>query len=270
MGTRLCGDWSSLYREPAWVNHVVQAWKDNGLPPNIPFFMTEGNDLGEGGAGTVKSALWQADYIGSMLTAGASGTYYFNYIASPGRGGGGGGGFLPIDENNKVRNYPPQYLAAQVITKEWVQPVDAMHKLYRVASDVRDADGNTLVTAYAVYRPDGQWSVMLVNKDQDHDHPVKVAFADPAATRERFFTGAVDRVVFGAAEYQWHPDPVPAGAAQPAGGGGRGGGRGRGGAGHADPDGPPSKSTVTADGPDTFYVLPKASIVVLRGKLTGD
>ena len=34
--------------EPEWVNHVVQAWKDNGLPPNIPFFMTEGNDLGEG------------------------------------------------------------------------------------------------------------------------------------------------------------------------------------------------------------------------------
>ena len=69
----------------------------------------------------------------------------------------GGGGFLPIDENNHVRYYPPQYLATQVITKEWVQPVDAMHKLFRVASDVRDADGNTLVTAYAVERPDGNY-----------------------------------------------------------------------------------------------------------------
>ena len=81
MGTHLCGEWSSLYYEPAWVNHVIQAWKDNGLPPNVPFFMTEGNDLGEGGAGTVKSALWLADYVGSMLTAGAGGTYYFHYIA---------------------------------------------------------------------------------------------------------------------------------------------------------------------------------------------
>src|SRR5207247_2864403 len=124
-----------------------QAWKDNGLPPNVPFFMTEGNDLGEGGAGTVKSALWQADYIGAMMTAGASGTYYFHYIASGGRGGGGG--FLPVDENNGVRYYPPQYLGAQVITKEWVQPVDAIHKLYRVVSDVKDKDGNILVTAYA-------------------------------------------------------------------------------------------------------------------------
>ncbi len=263
MGNRRCADWSSLYWEPAYVNHVIQAWRDNGLPPNVPFFMTEGNDLGEGGTGTVKSALWQADYIGSILTAGASGTYYFHYIASPGRGGGGG--FLPIDENNHVRNYPPQYLAAQVIAKEWVQPVDAMHKLFKVVSDVKDAEGNTLVTAYALERPDGQWSILLVNKDQDHDHPVSVRFADPVAKHDRFFTGTVDRVIFGAAEYQWHPDPVPAGTPPPTAGRG---GRGRGASGHADPDGPPAKSAVEATGRETLYQLPKASIVVLRGKLS--
>jgi len=263
MGTRLCGEWSSLYWEPAFVDHLIQAWKDNGLPPNVPFYMTEGNDLGEGGAGTVKSALWQADYVGAMLTAGASGTYYFHYIATIGRGGGGGGGFLPMDENNHVRTYPPQYLGAQVITKEWVQPIDAPHKLYRVASDVHDAAGNTLVTAYALERPDGQWSVMLVNKDQDHDHPVKVSFAGSPG-KERFFAGSVDKVVFGAAEYQWHPDPEPAGATPAA----AGAGRGRAAPGHAEPDGPASKSTVAAAQPDTQYVLPKASIIVLRGKLS--
>ena len=250
MGTRLCGEWSSLYNEPASVNRVIQSWKDNGLPPHVPFFMTEGNDLGEGGAGTVKSALWLADYVGSVLTAGAGGTYYFHYIA--GGGGGGGGGFLPIDDNNHVRSYPPQYLATQVITREWVQPVDAIHKLYKVASDMRDKDGNTLVTAYAVARPDGQWSVMLVNKDQDTDHSVKMTFADSIAGHDRFFSGTVDRVVFGPAEYQWHPDPAP------------------GVNGHAFPDGPPSVSTITSGGPDTLYRLPKASIIVLRGKVASN
>jgi hypothetical protein len=251
-----CAKWDSLYWEPAFVNHVVQAWKDNGLPPNIPFFMTEGNDLGEGSPTTVKSGLWLADYVGSMLTAGASGTYYFHYIANPGRGGG----LLPIDDNNHVRNYPPQYLATQVITKEWVQPVDEIHKLFKVSSDVKDAKGNIPVTAYAVERPDGQWSIMLVNKDENSGHAVKVAFAD-AAGRQRHFTGAVDRVVFGAAEYVFHPDPVPPGE-QPA-----GNRRHPFVNGHADPDGPPSKSTVTASGAETTYQLPKASIIVLRGKL---
>jgi F5/8 type C domain len=260
MGGGRCADWSSLYWEPAYLNQVIQAWKDNGLPPNVPFFMTEGNDLGEGGAGSVKSALWLADYVGSMMTAGAGGTYYFHYIATGGRGG-----FLPIDKDNHVTSYPPQYLATQVITKEWVQPVDAIHKLFKVSSDVKDNDGNILVTAYAVERPDGQWSVMLVNKDHDNDHSVKLAFADPVTKHDRYFSGTVDRVVFGSAEYQWHPDPVPASAAPAAGVGG--GGRGRGGSGHAAPDGPPSKSTGTAGGADTLYQLPKASIIVLRGKL---
>jgi hypothetical protein len=219
--------------------------------------MTEGNDLGEGGAGTVKSALWQADYVGAMMSAGASGTYYFHYIASGGRGGG----FLPIDENDHVRYYPPQYIGAQVITKEWVQPFDAIHKLYKVASDVKDKDGNILVTAYAVERPDGQWSVMLINKDQDNDHSVNVSFASEGAGGPRMFVGVVDRVVFGAAEYQFHADPVTTPAPAP-GRGGRGGITG-----HPDPDGPPSKSSVTASGPDTQFQLPKASIIVLRGKL---
>ena len=253
MGGKDCANWNSLYWEPAFVNHVVQAWKDNGLPPNVPFFMTEGNDLDEGSPGTVKSGLWLADYVGSMLTAGAAGTFYFHYITTIGEGGRGG--FLSMDSNGQVKNYPPQYLAMQVISKEWVQPVDAVHKLFKVASDVKDKDGNTLVTAYGLERPDGQWSVMLVNKDHDNDHSVKVTFADSGGKR-RFFAGPVARVVFGAAEYQWHPDP---GAPE--------GGRRRAQSGHADPDGPPSKSTVTAGNADTLYQLPKASIVVLRGKL---
>ena len=108
-----------------------------------------------------------------------------------------------------------------------------------------DASGNLLVTAYAVERPDGQWSVMLVNRDHDNDHGVKVVFADGDTKPDRHFSGPVDRIVFGAAEYQWHAEGPD---------------------GRADPDGPPSKSAVTG-GADTLYQLPKASIVVLRGRV---
>jgi len=277
MGTGKCRGWTSLYYEPEWVDHVVQAWKDNGLPPNIPFFMTEGNDLGEGSPGTVKSGLWLADYVGAMMTAGAGGTYYFHYIAQPGRGGRG---FLSVDEENHP-TYSPQYLATQVITQDWVQPVDKIHKLYRATSDVKDDSGNILVTAYPVERPDGNWSVMLINKDENNDHDIKVSFTDGATKESRYFTGTVDRVVFGPNEYQWHPDQTPvttsiasasiSSDAPQEDGEGAGRGRGRGGFdGHADPDGPASKSTLIAAGQDTVFVLPKASIIVLRGKIAGE
>lgn len=245
--------WSDLYREPELVSHIIQVWKDDGLPPGLPFFMTEGNMSGTAEVVDVMGALWLADYVGSMMSAGASGTFYFHYVPSPIRPNrrcdswGAMSALLNVDQDYHLRGYFAQYFATQLITKEWVQPVDSPHRLFKVSSAVRDASGNLLVTAYAVERPDGQWSVMVINKDHDNDHDVKVVFADPETRRDRFFTGQVDRITFGAAEYQWHPD----------------GANGR-----ADPDGPPSKSTV-AGGAEALYQLPKASIVVLRGRIGG-
>jgi hypothetical protein len=241
LGRRASTQWSDLYKEPEFVSHIIQVWKDNGLPPNIPFFMTEGNFGGGAGPADLKAGLWLADYVGSMMTGGASGTYFFHYIPSP----GGGGNFLMLDRDYKVRAYPPQYLAAQVITKEWMQPVDQTQKLYKATSYVKDAAGNLLVSAYAVERPDGQWSVMLVNKDHDNDHGVKIVFGGGESGRSRYFTGTLDRISLSGAEYQW---------------------RGDGATGHPDPDGPASKST-NVGGADAVYQLPKASIIVLRGKI---
>jgi len=237
----ITASWGDLYIEPMLVHHVVQAWRDNGLPPKLPFFMTEGNMGGGSGPKDVKSALWLADYVGAMMNEGTSGTFYFHYMPTP----GGHGGFLALDKDYRVVNYPPQYLASQVITKEWVQPVDSPHRMFRATSDVTDENGNVLVTAYALARPDGQWSVMLVNKDHDNDHKVNVVFADGDTRRSRHFAGKVDCITFGAAEYQWPADDSAT---------------------HADPDGPAAKSTAQG-GKDALYRLPKASIVVLRGRV---
>ena len=86
---------------------------------------------------------------------------------------------------------------------------------------------------------------MLVNRDQFNDHAVKIAFAGAGGKSDRHFSGSVDRITFGSNEYQWHRE---------------------GAGGHADPDGPPSKSKVDASA-DALYQLPKASITVLRGKI---
>jgi hypothetical protein len=86
---------------------------------------------------------------------------------------------------------------------------------------------------------------MLVNRDQYNDHAVKLVFADPLTKSSRHFSGQVDRITFGSNEYVWHQEGEQ---------------------GHADPDGPPSKSTVNG-GAEALFQLPKASITVLRGSI---
>jgi hypothetical protein len=233
--------WNDLYREPGFVSHIVQVWKDDGLPSNIPFYMTEGNMEGFGRTPDIRKGLWLADYVGSMMTAGASGTFYFHYIPTPGRPGP----FLTVNKEYQVLGYPSQYLVAQMIANDWAQPADGIHQLFQASSDITDPSGNVLVTAYPLKRPDGRWSVMLVNRDRDHNHTVTVEFANAETTQDSYFSGSVEQTTFGEAQFQWNP----------------GGEMGR-----AEPDGPALKSTINSSAA-TLYQLPKASVTVLCGNI---
>jgi len=35
--------WSDLYEEAKLVSHILQVWRDDGLPPGVPMFITESN-----------------------------------------------------------------------------------------------------------------------------------------------------------------------------------------------------------------------------------
>jgi hypothetical protein len=153
-------------------------------------------------------------------------------------------------ETRKIIQPLSQYFASQLINLEWVQPGNGEHKLFAATSDVTDGAGHNLVTAYAVLRPDGQWSLMVVNRDQENPHEVKIDFDGVKGgagntSASAGFAGTVDVVTFGAAQYQWRASPN---------------------GGHADPDGPAARSTVNANA-TTKFTLPAASVTVLRGKL---
>jgi hypothetical protein len=149
------------------------------------------------------------------------------------------------DEKYEIKTPTSQYFAAQLLTKEWVQPEDTLHRLFRAAGDIKDSSGHVLVTSYAVLRPDGQWSLLLINKDHDHDHAVRIAFDNAESKTKSGFAGPVAMITFGKNQYQWHPDRRN---------------------GYADPDGPAVRSTVAGE-ENTAYTLPAASVTVLRGRI---
>jgi hypothetical protein len=79
----------------------------------------------------------------------------------------------------RVREQPlAQYFASRLINLEWLQPGSAQHRLFAAAADLSDGAGHLLVTAYPVLRPDGDWALLVVNKDQDNAHRVAVRFDD--------------------------------------------------------------------------------------------
>lgn len=242
--------WSNLYDEASLVSNMIRIWREDGVPADVPQFITESNvasSVGESVPG-IFGALWLADYVGAYLSAGGGAVYYFHYMPLGIHRQGcneslGTFGLFTTDADLHVKQPLSQFFASQLINLEWAEPGKGEHKLFPTASDVRDATGSVLVTAYAALRPDGRWSLLLVNKDQENAQRVHIVFHDAESKRERFFSGPLDFITFGSAQYQWHPENAS-----------------------ADPDGPYASSSMQADPGGTFE-LPKASVTVIRGKL---
>jgi hypothetical protein len=262
--------WGMLYDEPELVRHIMQVWHEDGIPVDMPLFITEGN-LSSGASETYQdifAGVWLADYIGSVLNSGGKAVYFFHYLPlqmEPGCNNSPGTfGMFTVDASYQIQQSLAQFFVAQLINLEWVQSSGGEHQVFAANSDVEDGAGHELVTAYAVKRPDGNWGVMAVNRDQQNAHRVRIAFNGPA-DKESGFAGPVEVSTFGSAQYQWHPAQTrfmahAENAAQPTIVATT---RGR-----ADPDGPIVHTKLTAE-KDTLYDLPPASIVVIRGGIGG-
>ena len=88
---------------------------------------------------------------------------------------------------------------------------------------------------------------MLVNRDQNNTHKIRVVLSDTAKGRHGSFTGSVKLTTLGAEQYVWREAGKDS---------------------HADPDGPEVARNIAADN-ETTYSLPKASVTILRGKVSG-
>ncbi len=258
--------WGMLYEEPELVGHIMQTWRDDGIPADVPMFITEGN-LSSAASETYQdifAGVWLADYIGSFLNSGGKGIYFFHYLPlhmEPGCNGSPGTfGMFTINGNYEIQQQLAQFFVAQLINLEWVQPGGGEHQVYSAKGDVEDGAGHELVTAYAVKRPDRKWALMIVNRDQQNAHKVRIAFQGQGG-QPSAFAGPVEISTFGSAQYQWHPartrfeahaehaaeNTVVAYTK-----------------GWADPDGPIARAKENA-GKDTTYELPAASVTVIRG-----
>jgi hypothetical protein len=245
--------WNSLYDEPRLVSHIVDVWRDDGVPASVPLFITESNISWQTDVSFVDifGALWLGDYVGAFLTAGGDAIYYFHYLPMGVHQGcnnsmGTFGMFTTTGKDYQIEQPTSQYFASQLINMEWVQPGSGEHQLFRATGDLQDPAGHSLVTAYATLRPDGQYSLLIMNRDQWNAHKVRIVFHDDTTHADRSFAGPVSTTTFGRAQYHWHPDAK---------------------GGSADPDGPAAKGSIAANA-ETAFDLPAASMSVFRGNLS--
>jgi hypothetical protein len=129
----------------------------------------------------------------------------------------------------------------RLLTHEWLQPNAAIHQIYS-AKPITAGISDSLLSTFAAKRPDGKWSVLLVNRDAERSRRVRLRLS--GALHERppasAIVGLHDEWLFSRAQYRWRADGAN---------------------GHPDPDRPPLHRITRSD----VIVLPPYSMAVVRG-----
>jgi hypothetical protein len=223
-------DWDTLYLEPGIMKHVLQMWRDDGVPTDVPLIISESGITAGGGRrgymGVTGNAIWECDAFGTFFGQGGTAFYRpaINNGASRRRGGSGapGGGAYG------TLQYTP-FTSAHIINLEWLQHGAGANQIFPASADLMDAAGRTVITSYAVHRPDGNWSFMLINHDLNAAHQIHLVI-DDANHMQHSFAGPVTLV-------QYCNTPGE------------------------------NQNTTMTPNPDDIYILPIGSITVIRGKL---
>jgi hypothetical protein len=238
-----------LLEIPSRLSSMLTSLRADGVPSDIPWLMAEyGYSVFAGRPEVdIEGALFNADTVGAFLTLGGSQAYQYgyepNYLQDELKCSWGNLMMLQLNPKNDQLNRLSAYYAAQLITKEWMQPTNETHEIFPVTIRQKEPTSASVVRLYAVRRPDKEWSLLAINKHPKRGARLTVQFNFSDARRQMSFAGDVDVIQFSRDQYLWRDDGPN---------------------GHPIRSLPPARFTRKAS---SFYDLPPYSLTVLRAKL---
>jgi hypothetical protein len=209
-----------LLDHDALLDADIARLRDDHVPATTPLVISEYGFSAYSGRvmSQIPAALLNADIVGRFMASGGKQAFLFGYTPNQPinqhQACAGFGNMMTwqTDASGAARWPSPTFQSAWLLTNAWSQPGHGEHQVWAAASTARDTKGRAPVSAYAVKRPDGQWALMLVNRDPSTAHVASLAFKD-AAGHERGFAGPVTVWRYDRSRYVWkdageHSRPV--------------------------------------------------------------
>lgn len=238
-----------LARATNMLTNALREMQRRGLSHRLPWIISEYGYSAFGARAelTIEGALLNADIVGNFLTLGGDQAFLYGYTPSQvlpdSRCAPGNNMMFSLDDEGDIEHRFATYFGAQLLTQEWTKPTDEWHEIYPASSTVRNSIGEAIVTAYAVHRPDGFWSLLVINKDPARSYQVHVRFLNESDRAVSAFVGPVDLYQFSPAQYQLNDDQKDP---------------------HPIKSDPPAHTVVESD-QTKYFELPAYSLTVIRG-----
>jgi hypothetical protein len=200
---------ANLAAAPGMLARDLQRLRAAGLPDSIPRYMTEyGYSAHVSNAEvTLPSALFDLDLVGNFFAHGGSKSFFFGYEPAylshePDCKHWGNLVMFLADSIGGVRYRLTRYYAARLMTHAWADSTGGVHNQYETrVTRPGKGSADSLLSAFALQRPDSRWSILLVNRDPLHARVVDVRIAEAAAGRS--LRGPIDTWAYSSAQYQF-------------------------------------------------------------------
>ena len=235
-----------LASAPGRLAVALQRLHEQGVPRTLPLIIAEFgySAFASRAEVDIEAALFDADLVGHFLSLGGATAFLYGYEPTyldhdPRCNAWGNNALFLATNRRDIRNPVAAFHAIHLLTHEWLEPGPASHEIFH-AEPITAGNPDTLLSAFAVKRPDGQWSVLLVNRDSRRSRTVRLRLAGDSHAAP--ISGLHDEWLFSRAQYRWHADGEN---------------------GHPAPDRPPRHRSTRSE----VIVLPPYSVAVVRGSL---
>ena len=198
-----------LLAAPALLSDALEGLRPGILPAGTQLFITEYGYSAYAAAAAVgiEGALLNADIVGHFLTLGGDRAYLYGYepnqLISEASCAWGNNMLFGMDGRGAIKYRTAAYYGSVLLARVWATPNDSPLQVFPAASDIRDSAGAPLVTAYALRRPDGRWSFMLINKDPQRSWDVDLRILDGQSGDLSRPRPLADLYQYSRAQYVW-------------------------------------------------------------------
>jgi hypothetical protein len=189
------------------LTDTLNELQQGGLTHDIPWLITEYGYSAFGARAEVDldGALLDVDSVCRFLTMGGEAAYLYGYEASEiikeQECSSGNNMLFFRDDRGHIIKPTATYWGARLLTQQWVQPGNQPHEIFPAVSDVLNDNRDQMITAYAVHRPDGLWSLLLINRDPNRAFQTSVTFRNTVSGSVGSFDGPLDLYQFSAQQY---------------------------------------------------------------------
>lgn len=194
-----------LLHQPERLHKAVTRLRHGGIPVSMPLMISEyGYSVFPGEPEvTMAAALLNAEIAAQFLELGGTTSYLYGY--EPGRlecaFGNSWGNLMMFLNNLSGKNGPiplPTYYAAKLVTQYWAGAQNRPCELYPVRTSF--SKKTPFVTAYFLHSPNGESSLLIINKNPTQGYQLHCRFAHAPSA---LWKGPLEVYSYSSAQYEW-------------------------------------------------------------------